>query len=301
MLAFDLDGTLLRPDRTIDPRTAASIQRAIDQGIHIAIASGRDRNGCAFVYKQLGLEDKGENYLALVNGQIIYDLKNKEYDLDDVLTPEDGHKIQEVCRKHDVEGIFCCGYDFYSYLSQESRKRKQEEAQKTGQPADYGLRTASELRNFIELDVQPYTFTQDINKVCMVHKKEWFSEHMDELKKELSDYDLMLVGPDWLEIMPKGIGKQSAIAKIAHKLGFTANEVMAFGDAENDLQMLESAGISVAMGNGMDTAKAVANVVTDTNENNGIGQAIDALLEGKEEELRNGSWHPQGEPSLQNA
>jgi len=93
ILAFDLDGTLLRSDKTVDPRTKESIRKAMEAGMHIVIASGRDKNGCKFVYEPLGLEN-GENFLALVNGQIIYDFANKEYDLDDVLLPEDGVKIQ---------------------------------------------------------------------------------------------------------------------------------------------------------------------------------------------------------------
>ncbi len=80
VLAFDLDGTLLRKDQTVDPRTADAIHRAIDAGMHVVLATGRDRAGCEFVYKPLGL-DKGENYLALVNGQILYDFANKEYDV----------------------------------------------------------------------------------------------------------------------------------------------------------------------------------------------------------------------------
>ena len=85
-LAFDLDGTLLLDDsKRMDPRTVDSIQRAMAQGMHIVIASGRDKNGCKFVYEPLGLED-GNHFLALVNGQVVYDFENKEYDLDDVLT-----------------------------------------------------------------------------------------------------------------------------------------------------------------------------------------------------------------------
>ena len=61
---------------------------------------------------------------------------------------------------------------------------------------------------------------------------------------------------------------------------------MAFGDAENDIPMLKEAGIGVAMGNAMETAKETASYVTDTNENNGIGKAIDLILAGKEDLLR---------------
>ena len=78
-LSFDLDGTLLLDEsKRMDPRTVNSIQRAMAQGMHVVIASGRDKNGCKFVYEPLGLEN-GNHFLALVNGQIIYDFENKEY------------------------------------------------------------------------------------------------------------------------------------------------------------------------------------------------------------------------------
>lgn len=287
ILAFDLDGTLLRSDKTIDPRTKESIQKAMKTGMHIVIASGRDKNGCKFVYEPLGLEN-GENFLALVNGQIIYDFANKEYDLDDVLLPEDGVKIQQVCRKYNVEGIFCCGYDFYSYISRLGRLKKTVKNVVLGEAVDYGLKAGAEYRNFIDLPYKETILTQDINKVCLVHTPAFFEKNLENLKKDLKDYDVLLVGPGWLEIMPKGVSKASALSKIAEKLGYTMDNVMAFGDAENDLAMLEQAGIGVAMGNGMDAAKEVANVVTKTNDENGIGLVIDQLLEGNEEFLKVG-------------
>lgn len=280
-LAFDLDGTLLMDDKTIDPRTKSSIQKAIQKGMHIIIASGRDKNGTAFVYEPLGL-DKGNHYLALVNGQIIYDFQNKEYDLDDVLLPEDGLKIQQVCRQFDVEGIFCCGYDFYSYISETGRKKKAQREKEKGVPMDYGLKKGGPNRNFIDLPYEEIKLNQDINKVVLVHDEKFFEKNIDALRQTLSDYDVLMVGKDWMEIMPKGVSKASALKKIAKKAGFTMDEIMAFGDAQNDIQMIEEVGIGVAMGNAMEELKQVADYVTDTNMNNGVGKTIDLLLAGKE-------------------
>lgn len=287
ILAFDLDGTLLKNDKTIDPRTLASIQKAMKEDLHIVIASGRDKNGCRFVYEPLGLEN-GNHFLALVNGQIIYDFENKEYDLDDVLSAEDGLKIQEVCRKYDIEGIFCCGYDFYSYISRLGRIKKSIKSHIFGEPMDYGLKSGAEYRNFIDLPYKDISLQQDINKVCLVHSKAFFEKNLAKMKEDLADYDVCMVGPDWMEIMPKGVSKASAIERIAKKLGCTMNEVMAFGDAENDIEMIERAGIGVAMGNAMETVKNAACVVSDTNENNGVGQVIDSLVDGNENLLRYG-------------
>lgn len=288
-LAFDLDGTLLTDDKTIDSRTKESIQKAINQGMHIIIASGRDKSGCQFVYEPLGLEN-GNHFLALVNGQIIYDFKNKEYDLDHVLTPEDGLKIQKVCKEFDVEGIFQCGYDFYSYVSKANRFKKKIRNWMYGEQMDYGLKNG-ENRNFIDLPFEEIRITKDINKVIMIHTKKFFEKNLEKLKAALQDYDVLLIGSNWLEVMPKGVNKASAIQKIAKSLGYSMNEVMAFGDAQNDIEMIQQAGIGVAMKNGMKEVKEVATLITDTNNNNnnnGIGKVIDALLEGKEIDLRAG-------------
>ena len=190
-LAFDLDGTLLLDEsKRMDPRTVDSIQRAMAQGMHVVIASGRDKNGCKFVYEPLGLEN-GNHFLALVNGQVVYDFENKEYDLDDVLTAEDGVKIQKVCKQFGVEGIFQCGYDFYSYISSLNRVKKKVKNAILGEPDDYGLKDGKENRNFIDLPFEEIRLTQDINKVIMVHSPRFFEKNFEGIKAALSDYDVL--------------------------------------------------------------------------------------------------------------
>ena len=70
-LAFDLDGTLLLDEsKRMDPRTVDSIQRAMAQGMHVVIASGRDKNGCKFVYEPLGLENGNHLIQAIIREQM---------------------------------------------------------------------------------------------------------------------------------------------------------------------------------------------------------------------------------------
>ena len=83
-LAFDVDGTLTNDQKEIDPRTKASIQEAMERGIHIVISSGRNKEGCEFIYEPLGLE-KGNHFLSLVNGQQIYDFERDLYINDKLL------------------------------------------------------------------------------------------------------------------------------------------------------------------------------------------------------------------------
>lgn len=272
MIALDLDGTLLRNDKSIDPSSAEVLRRAQEQGIIITLASGRDKNGCRFVYEPLKLEE-GNNYLALVNGQMIYSFARKEYELDDVLDNTDAQKIMKTVKDYDVEAIFCCGYDFYDYISRRRKVCKKLSQLVNGRSGDYGLASGKEHRNFIAIK-DKNDFTQDINKVILVHTKRYFRRHLHEIRAQLSDYDLLEVGPEWIEIMPRNVNKASALRHIAEENGFTMDEVMAFGDAENDIEMLRSCRYGIAMGNAMAAVKEAAFAITSSNEEQGIARAI---------------------------
>lgn len=276
MIAMDLDGTLLRGDKTIDPETMRQLMRAQEQGIILTLASGRDKNGTTFVYEPLQME-KGNHYLALVNGQMIYSFARKEYELDEVLDNEDAQRILQIVKQYDVEAIFCCGYDFYDYISKRQKMKKHLARVVHGKPMDYGLAQGSGERNFITIKDKS-DFTQDINKVVLVHTERYFRRHLEEIRTRLKDYDLLEVGPQWIEIMPKNVNKASALEHIAKENGFTLNEVIAFGDAENDIEMIRRCGYGIAMGNAMEQVKQVAYAVTDTNEQQGIAKALSRYL-----------------------
>lgn len=280
MIAMDLDGTLLRKDKTIDPQTMRQLKRAQQQGILLTLASGRDKNGCAFVYEALQMEE-GNNYLALVNGQMIYSFARKEYELDAVLDNTDAQKILQVVKRYDVEAIFCCGYDFYDYISKRQKMKKHLARVVHGKPMDYGLAKGHGERNFITIK-EKGDFTQDINKVVLVHTERYFRKHLEEIRAQLAAYDLLEVGPQWIEIMPKDVNKASALAHIAKENGFTLDEVIAFGDAENDIEMIKRCGYGIAMGNAMPQVKQVAYAVTDTNEAQGIAKALARYVFGEE-------------------
>ena len=69
---------------------------------------------------------------------------------------------------------------------------------------------------------------------------------------------MLEVGPAWIEVMPKGVSKASALLRIGKKLGISTEEMMAFGDAENDMEMIKTVKYGIAMGNAMDSLKQAA-------------------------------------------
>ena len=78
-----------------------------------------------------------------------------------------------------------------------------------------------------------------------------------------------------LEILPDGASKASGLKKLADRLSILPEEIMAIGDANNDLEMIAFAGLGIAMGNANEQVKAIAQDITDTNENNGVAKAIE--------------------------
>ena len=112
----------------------------------------------------------------------------------------------------------------------------------------------------------------------MIQSASYFKKHLPHLRQELKDYDILEVGPAWIEIMPKGVSKASGLLRVGEKLGISTDEMMAFGDAENDIEMLKTVKYGIAMGNAMDSLKSVAWDVTDTNDNMGIAKALDKYI-----------------------
>lgn len=275
LIALDLDGTLLTSEKTIDPLTKEKLQEAMKMGVHIVIATGRDKGGITFVSEPLGLEN-GNHYVAGVNGQIIYDFKRKEYTVDDVFDGNDARHIMKVAKKYNFEAISCCGYDHYDYISRRLRFMKKLNSMLHGKPMDYGFNQGK--RRFITIHDENFEITQDINKFVLIQTASFFKKYLPVIKEELEDYDIVKVGEAWIEVMPKGVSKGSALSKIGEKEGISSDEMMAFGDAENDLSMFAHVKYGIAMGNAMDSLKQIAYDVTDTNGNMGIAKALDKYV-----------------------
>lgn len=275
LIAMDLDGTLLRDDKTIDEMTMDRLMRAQKQGIILVLATGRDKGGIDFVSEPLRLS-QGNNYIAGVNGQIVYSFAKQEYWVDHVLNGGDAKRIMQVAKKYDCEAICCCGYDHYDFISKRLRFLKQMRSLLHGKPMDYGLNEGK--RNFIPIHSADHEITQDINKCILIQTPAFFKKHLSAIRRELTTYDILEVGPAWIEIMPKGVNKGNAILQIALMNHIQPEEILCFGDAENDLSMMEQIPHGIAMGNAMEIVKQKAFEVTDTNMNCGIAKTLDKYI-----------------------
>ena len=118
-----------------------------------------------------------------------------------------------------------------------------------------------------------------IVKIMMVDDPEILSAAIEKLPEELyTDYTVVRSAPIFLEFLDKKVNKGVGVKLLADSLGIKAEEVICIGDADNDLHMIEYAGLGVAMGNAFTNVKKAANYVTYTNENDGVAHVIERFI-----------------------
>ena len=118
-----------------------------------------------------------------------------------------------------------------------------------------------------------------IYKVCFIDKPEKIIEKRKQISEEiLKKYEITSSVPEYLEIVKKGIKKSEAIKVVLEKYHIQQDEVMAIGDGENDVEMLEFAGLGIAMENAKEEVKRFANDVTTSNNHDGVANAIEKYI-----------------------
>ena len=116
-------------------------------------------------------------------------------------------------------------------------------------------------------------------KVMMVDKPERLDQAVSQIPDEIrSRYTIMKSAPYSLEILDKRVNKGEGVKVLAEKLGIARENVMTLGDQENDIAMLEYAGLGVAMGNAIDSVKAISQFVTKSNREDGVAYAVEKFV-----------------------
>ena len=124
------------------------------------------------------------------------------------------------------------------------------------------------------------TLTTDFYKLLLLGDEEQLNEFETVIPKEWRDEFYVVRSQQYLlEVLKKGVNKAFGLEKLAAALNIDPCEIAAIGDAANDIEMLEYAGLAIAMGNASEEVKVISDIVTDTNENNGVIKAIDNLIQ----------------------
>ncbi|MGT2771566.1 Cof-type HAD-IIB family hydrolase [Streptococcus marimammalium] len=263
LIAIDLDGTLLTDDHKIPKENIEAIQNAVQRGIKIVISTGRPLSGVKPIFEQLGLSEK--EFVIINNGSSTYE--TSQWDLIDYfnLSDEEIRFLYHLVENEKDIQLTVFDEDAHYFVL-----------------AEKALPVVMFDANIVFVKPTSITLEQLLNRQKINFQGMYLAEPtiLDDFQKEhqaiLSSRFSTVRSQSYIfETLPQGATKASALTKLIKVLNISKEEVMAIGDGNNDIEMLEMAGISVAMGNAQETVKKVAKYQTDTNNNNGLSKAIE--------------------------
>ena len=277
MIAVDLDGTLFTNSKEILPETLSALERASAIGIEIVPATGRPFHGVS--EKVTGLEFV--NYILTCNGAAIYNRRTGECLYEQPMSWEKGAEILTALKGLNISiDAFINGYSY----KERSQINFIDSLALSQVMKDYIKKTRLYVDDLIEFVSSEKHSVQKIT-LNFAKNPDGTSLDRDETKARLdkiSDIAVVSGGDNNLEITESTINKGISLVNFGKRLGIDRSQIMAFGDSGNDLEMLKAAGFGVAMGNSEKAVLDIADYVTLSNNDNGIGDAIEKLILNKQ-------------------
>ena len=269
LVGFDLDGTLLNSEKILTERTRKALIDAVSQGIVIVPVTGRTLSG---VPREL-MEFPGVRYVITANGARILDVIEGETLIEELLPREKCGIILDIFEKYDtLKEIYYDGVGYADKESLENIERYQPDAA---------------MGRYICATRKPIESTRarfEAEEKGMDKIQALFSDISDKEKARLevlaavSDVEVTGAVLNNVEVNAKGIHKGNALVKLGEVLGIRMEEIMAFGDGNNDIQMLEAVGVGVAMANSVPEVLAVADMVAPSNDEDGVAKVIEECV-----------------------
>ncbi len=274
LIALDLDGTLLTDEKKITKDTMHILKRASDQGVIIAIATGRPFMG---IPEELRTLD-GIRYAMTSNGAKIIDMENHSILMEHLLSADLAVKMLEIGNHYDaLQEVY---FEDQGYVD-EAKMQQLAKYHHNPNMWEYFRTTRKQVPDIMALTKEKH---QDMDKVQMLFAD--LSERdaaWEEIEKIQGVTQVDSLGYN-IEINAAGVNKGVKLLELGEKLGIKREEIMACGDGQNDITMIQMVGFGVAMGNAIEAVKKVADYVTDTNEQQGVAKAIKKfILEGGNE------------------
>lgn len=276
LIATDLDGTFLNSNHlTIPQENIEAFKRAHDMGIKVALASGRTKILADNVVEQLPFLD----YLITSNGAVTYDLHTGEVVCSTLMSNKTSVDIFNILKDYNL--IYEIYYNGDCYMNEKSYAMFDGEHVP---PHIYDL-----LKDFIKpvLSLEELIDGQGIEKLNILSLT---SEERLEIEEKISktcdvafasSFPIVKGANGNLEMTDRNATKGFAIKGLAEALNIGKENIMCFGDGENDCSMLSFADYSFTMANGTDLVKSTAKYVTDTNDNGGVAKAINKYVFGE--------------------
>ena len=263
LIAMDLDGTLNNDEKRITPRTRDALMAAQAAGIRLALASARPSPGLYRERDALRMQEH-RGVLMSYNGGRIVDAASGETLFETSMPMEAARAVLRALEVLPVTPILDDGKQFY--VTDREGYKVDYECCNNGMVCD----EVANLADFLRFAPVKILMSVDPAQIAEVQR-----QIAALLPDELT---VVQTAAFYLEVIPRAINKGQGILDICRALQMQPEEVVAFGDAENDIPMLRAAGVGVAMGNADPAVKAAADMVTLSNNEDGIAAALAKLL-----------------------
>ncbi len=261
MLVLDLDDTLLRDDYSISDRNKQRLMEAQAAGVKVVLASGRPTPAMMQFADELRLADF-DSYLIAFNGAVILSLKQQQVLFEQSLTKDEVHSLHDFSKRHDLHIIT---YSDRGVVSETHSPYIDVELKLTGLPHH-------------KVDCFKSEIQQPAVKCILLEEPQYLKKMEQLLKAEREDLSVARSKPFFLEVMPQGIDKAAALDYLAQKLNITADEIIAVGNAGNDLSMIEYAGLGVWVDNVSPELRDRADAIVSSNNSDGVAEVVERYI-----------------------
>jgi 5-amino-6-(5-phospho-D-ribitylamino)uracil phosphatase len=255
LIAIDLDGTLLTSDKRVSKKTVRALQ-GISKELRVVIASARPPRSVRQVYQILKLDTWQINY----NGAMIWDEPNKTAVFHRPLAGKLVLRMIQAAREMSPQVLVSCEILDRWYTD--------------GIDERYLTETARTFKPDVVAPCETFC-NQPITKLMLLGEPKMLSRlEVMLLKRFSNDVTIVQTDRDLLQIMDRHVSKAVALRTTAEHYGIPPEQIMAIGDAPNDVGMLQYAGVGVAMDNAHPIAKKVADWIAPSNDDHGVHAAM---------------------------
>lgn len=268
LIAIDMDGTLLHSDGTVSKKTIETLENAIQAGIYIVPASGRVRS----ILPDELFKISGIRYALTSNGAAIYDFVEEKVLHENTIPVEEALRLFDIVSEKDiVVEAYINGKGYMSQKHFDSMERFPIQAHYIKDCRAKKI-PVTDLRTHIAKS------TTGIEKFNMPWVSNEIRKEFTEIFDKIEDVAHAKSMPDNIEVNRQGANKGGGLKMLCQLLNIPLSQTMALGDNPNDMEMLTEAGFSVAMGNGTNEIKEIADFITKTNDEDGVAFAIQKFV-----------------------
>ncbi len=261
MVVLDMDDTLLNDDHQISVRNKKAILKAQQKGVYVVLASGRPTPAMILYAQELEL-DINDSYLLSYNGAQILQVRSQKVIFEQNLDLNDVYQLTDYCKQYHVDIIT---YLDHKIISEKTSPYIEIEKSITGMD----LLIVPDFKEFVR---------QSVTKCLLLSEPSHLASVTPTLQSLMPHLNITTSKPFFLEVTQKGIDKAASLAKLGFELNIKPEEMIAVGNASNDLSMIQFAGLGIWVDNVQPDLRDKAQVIVSSNNDDGVAEAIEKYI-----------------------